>query len=183
MSERFWTHKGSMALILSVAVNIFLLAFTLGHFNGRQQAPFDRMMMAGNRPYAHGGPGRGFMPPPGIGPHDLFGPKELQLDETRMREHFEKMDALRKDFASKLQAGPVSKEEVAAHFAAFDEVMNNVRMEARDRAVERISSMSDEDRKNFAQKLMRRHEERFDVPMPSPLESPDNAPSGSPKLP
>lgn len=172
MSECPLNTKGRVILLASVALNIFLVAFVAGRLNVNNPPPpppaaeqadeagdrADRPLRRGfrNDPDDRAKAGRKGMMPPMFGPRDLFEPDELRADETRMRENFEKMDALRKAFAAQLQAGPISKDDVLKHFASIDDVMGTVKKEAQDRAATRISSMSDEDRGKLAQTLLER---------------------------
>ena len=208
MSECGLDNKGRVALLASVAVNIFLVAFVLGRvgvrdlppppFGGPQQVAEDGqpMMPQGDRPMMqrrHDGSGmmrgdgqglhRGMMrgvPPMAFGPGDLFAPDEMAEDETRMQEHFSKMDALRKDFAAQLQAGPVSKEAVLKHFADIDGIMDTVRKQAQERAANKIASMSEEDRKRFVETLMNREDRPFSRGPRSEQMQPQQAPSAKP---
>jgi hypothetical protein len=148
MTECSWGNKGRVALLASVAANIFLAAFVLGHLSGESYAPplppeMDRGVMH-----------RGF--PPHMGPKDLFRPGEVSADETRMREDFEKMQSLRTAFAEKLQAGPVSKENALRHFDEIDQVMGGVKKDAQERFASKIASMSEEERKQLAERLRER---------------------------
>jgi len=129
------------------------------------------------------GPHRGMMrgvPPMAFGPGDLFAPDEMSEDETRTRENFDKMDALRKDFAAQLQSGPVTKDAVLKHFSDIDGVMDTVKKQAQERAANKIASMSEEERKRFAETLLNRedrpmhHWRRGDSPE---LQKPPEAPA------
>ncbi|MDD3371746.1 MAG: hypothetical protein PHE27_07995 [Alphaproteobacteria bacterium] len=164
---------GRVALVVSVAANIFLVAFVLGRLTvGQPPAAAPANFRGMMRP-----PAGHMMPPPMFGPSDLFGPDEVRADETRMREHFDKMDSLRKAFASQLQAGPVSKDDVLKHFADIDQALVNVKKEAQERAAEKISSMSDDDRSHLAQTLLHRGQGPFGNGKP------DNIPPVGPKAP
>jgi hypothetical protein len=142
--------KCRIVFFASMAVNIFLVALMLGHWSAPLMPPPPPMV----------GPG-GFGPPPAFGPGDIFRPEEMNADEARMRKDFEKMESLRKAFAAQLEAGPVNKENVLKHFAAMDEIMDGVQKEVRERAAEKISSMSESERKNFAHMLTSREKEHF----------------------
>ncbi|MDD4615800.1 MAG: hypothetical protein PHW76_01590 [Alphaproteobacteria bacterium] len=140
--------KSRAALLASVAANIFLVAFVLGNATGHKPPPaMEPPTGRGHSPH--------LMAPHMMGPGDLFAPDQLRADEARMRENFAKIEGLRKSFADKLKAGPVTKEEALKHFADIDAIMETVKTEARDRAAARISSMSDEERKELAEKLSR----------------------------
>ncbi|MDR3424570.1 MAG: hypothetical protein P4M13_05765 [Alphaproteobacteria bacterium] len=152
MTDYASDKKYRAALLASVAANIFLVAFTLGRFSAPDMPP----PMGAHGMFPPGIQRGEPMPPPFFGPGDLFGPGEIREDETRMRENFEKMNALRQNFAKKLQSGPVSKEDVLKHFADVGQVMEGVKKEAQEKAAEKISAMSAEDRDRLAQTLLSR---------------------------
>lgn len=150
--------KTIIALAASVGLNIFLAAFALGHTFTLHPHPGDVGPMpppsfAMNKPA--GGPGMPF-----FGPQALFTADEMRAQEEKMRDNFEKVAGLRKTFAEKLSAGAVTREEALAHFAAIDQIMDPVRKEAQGKAADKISQLSDEDRRTFAQNLAR-HESRM----------------------
>lgn len=173
--------KTQVALAGSLAANIFLVAFVLGRssapgmmppppFGGPPPGgpgmhgemppppPGGGMFGEGPPPGGPGGPGgpppHPHMGPPLFAPHELFTPEEMKADFSRMQENFEKMKAARTDFATKLKAGPLTKDDVLKHFADVDQLMEGVRKATQDKAAEKISKMSDEDRQKFADKLL-----------------------------
>lgn len=156
MSDYSSEKKNRVALFVSVAANIFLFAFLLGRFSSHEMPPHQFGPMGMNPPNMQQGgmPGAGI--PPFFGPGDLFGPNEMHANEASMHENFDKMEVLRNALAVQLQAGPVSKEEVLKHFADLDQVVDAVKKEAQGRAADKISAMSEEDRKHFAQMLQNR---------------------------
>ena len=168
--------KGKNALLLgSVAANIFLVAFTIGRWSAPGMMPPPPMMFAGHEQAMHGAPGepppwmnhgeRGDLgpegrggpgmppPPPMFGPDDVFSPQEMQQNMQEMQQSFEKVQGLRKNFAAKVEKGPVTKEEVLQHFADIDAVMGSVKGKVQEKTAEKISTMSDDDRKKFAARL------------------------------
>ncbi|MDR3448949.1 MAG: hypothetical protein P4M15_04235 [Alphaproteobacteria bacterium] len=169
MTDNCSGKKGGAALFVSVAANIFLVAFTLGRFStpgfmpppgfGGHAMMFLPGMHAGPPPFGESGD---FMPPPSplFGPGDLFTPDEVRADELRMREDFAKIEGLRKDFATQLETGPISKDDVLKHFSDIDQVMNTVKKEAQTRAADKISAMSPEDRQKFAQSMLGKENRR-----------------------
>jgi hypothetical protein len=162
MNDSISSQKTRIALLVSLAVNIFLVAFVLGQFSGHERfmpLPMEPQGMF----QAHMPPG--FAHPPIFGPGDIFEPNEIRADEARMSANFEKMEDTRKAFAAQLQAGPVSKEEVLKHFAAMDEIMEGIKKEAQERAANKISSMSEEERKRLAQ-FLTSHDGEPPRPMP-----------------
>lgn len=151
--------KPYVGLAASLAANIFFAAFILGHVVSPHGHPGDQ------------GPGPAPQPPaaqqngplqrgggPLFGPQALFTPEEMRAQEDVMRTNFEKVGALRKAFAEKLAAGPVTQEEAQAHFAAIDEVLDPVRKATQAKAAEKIAALSDEARAAFAQNLTLREE-------------------------
>ena len=156
MNECSSDKKCHIAFFASIAANIFFVAFALGRLGPHDMFP---------QPMEHGGPFHAEMrpglPPPMFGPGDLFEPDEMRADEARMRKDFDEMDALRKTFATQLQAGPVSKESVLKHFADIDQVMDGIKKEAQGHVADKISSMSEDERKHFAQTLLDRGKEPF----------------------
>lgn len=93
---------------------------------------------------------------------------EMKEQTARLRKQFDQLIALRLDFARRLQNGPVSKEEVLRYFAETEEVLESERKQAQQEAVDRISSMSPEDRKRFAQRLLASTQPGFPVPPDAP---------------
>lgn len=156
-------------LIGSVALNIFLIAFVLGRFSapGMMMPPFAGMMPPGMPPMMggpHGMPGRGvpFPPPPFIGLNDIFNEDEMREVFTKIGETFAQLQVIRSDFAKQVEAGPVSKEEALANFSRIDEAMMNVKESFQQKAAEKISQMTPEQRKRFAEKLASKEPPRFD---------------------
>ncbi len=153
MSECSLDKKGHIALVTSVAANIFMVAFLLGKMGAGPEAPPQPSgPMGAMSPQA----GPGFVPPPAFGPGDLFKPEDLQADEIRLQSKFEKMDALRKDFAKQLESSAITKEQALKHFADINQIMDGVKKEAQERMADKIASMSETERKNFAQTLINR---------------------------
>jgi len=149
MSECSTDKKCRALFIASIAANIFLVAFILG-----RATPYALPPLPPDHPppfqEGMGPPG----PPPTFGMRDLYNPKELRVEEEHVHEYFSKMNKLRNDFAMRLQEGPISKEEVLKHFTVFDSVLENIEDETRGSAAEKISLMSEQERKNLASKLL-----------------------------
>lgn len=157
MSDHNQNCKTQGFLFLSVAVNIFLVAFVLGRFSAPMPPPHGPMgfgipggMMPPPMEMRHGDRG----PPPFMGPGQLFSPDEMKKEDELMHQSFEKANALRRDFAARLDKGAVTKDEVLQHFAGVDQVMDGVRKEAQEKAAEKISAMSQDDRLKFARSLL-----------------------------
>lgn len=149
--------KQRAPLFISLATNVFLVAFVLGRLSGPGVLPpphawFDDHGMLPPPEMHHHDHG----PPPFLGPDSLFSPDEMKADEQRMRQDFNKMSALRQDFAARLKTGPVAKEDVLKHFTDLDQIMDGVRKEAQQKAAEKISAMSPEERQKFVHMLMER---------------------------
>jgi hypothetical protein len=172
MSDMGLGHKGRIALLGSIILNIFFVAFILGRISvfglmpppppfgmGDHMPP--HMMFGATPPPPFGGMMRGGMhgempmppPPPFFSPADLFTPEEMKQDFAKMEENFGKMRTLRQDFGKQLEQGPVSKEDVLKHFAVIDQLMESVKKQMREKAAEKISAMSPEERKRFADRL------------------------------
>lgn len=142
-------------------------------FPGREQAMQAPMMPQGQMPPngmpgqmgGHGGQmggpgmglngrGPGMPPPPGFGPQAVLNPQEMQETAAEMQKNFEKMQSIRADFAMKLQNGSVTKEEALKHFADIDSVMDGMKAKMQEKTAEKISTMSDDERRNFATHLL-----------------------------
>ncbi len=139
--------KLSVALLVSAAINIFLVAFVLGRMGPPMMPPPPELRggIAEGMPHRH---------PPTFGPIDLFAPKELQAEESRLRPKFEEMDAMRRAFAGQLKAGQVSKEDVLKHFDSIDRIMESVKKEMQERAAEKIGRMTESERERFSRFLL-----------------------------
>lgn len=92
-------------------------------------------------------------PPPFISPMDVFSREEMEQEFAQMRANFEQIAALRIEFAQKLDASGMAKEDVLSHFAEVDALMSKVRTESQQKLAERISAMSEQERKALAAKL------------------------------
>lgn len=179
--------KQRLLFIGSIALNIFLVAFVLGRLSVFGFAPPPP-------PPPFGAPGvHGEMPPPPppVGMSGLLSREEMREQMKGMRENFGKIREIRKGFAEKLKAGPVTKEEALAHFAQIDGMMDGVRKQTQVKMAEKISSLSAEDRLRFAEKLDRpmrkdrRHDfhkgrgadqDKDDLPPPPPEEGAEDKP-------
>lgn len=183
MNDSTSQHNRWIALFVSLAVNIFLIAFMLGRFSSpglMPPPPFDLGGMPMPPPIMAGGPhssmpmdkGGHRMPhPPFFGPGDLFTPDEMQANGEPLRENFEKLNALREAFAKKLTDGAVSKEDVLKHFADMDQIFDQVRKQTQQKAAEKISNMSPEERQRFA-KTLGKPVAQDPIPTPPPAASP-----------
>lgn len=175
--------KSHLAFIGSVALNIFLLAFVLGRMSMAPPPPPPP-------PFGEHGPRGMHGGGPFFSPSGLFTPEEMKAEMAKGKENFDKMRDLRKAFAAKLKQGPVTRDEVAAHFAEMDKMMDTMRKSTQKRVADKITSMSDEDRTRFADKLLedkpgpRFGEDRgphSDAPPPPPPGGPgDGAPPAPP---
>jgi len=140
------------ALLGSLALNIFLVAFGLGR--GGMHPPADVLI----GPYgkvgheAAGGTGK-MPPPPFMRPDMLFSKEEMAEGFATMKESFKTLGKNRKEFADTLEARPVSKEEVLAHFAELNRETDRLRDDFQQRAAEKISALPENKREEFAKKL------------------------------
>ena len=72
-----------------------------------------------------------------------------------MQATFKKIGILRSDFAQKLKDGPVGRGDILKHFDAIDRLMDSVKKQTQERAAEKISAMSPDERERFADRLLR----------------------------
>ena len=158
MSNTGLCNKNRIALLGSIALNIFLVAFVLGHFGAfGMMPPPPPFMMGGHHMMPPMMMGGGMPPPPSFfGPSDLFSREEMKENFAHMQENFEKIQGLRQAFAEQLKNGSVTKEDVLKNFAQIDQLMMDVKKQAQEKAAEKISSMSPEKRKRFADRLLDR---------------------------
>ncbi len=161
-------------LALSLAANIFMGSFMLGRLSMQPPCPPHEMSgqwKGGPHGGPHGGPdggpppgGKGGPPndkdagrrppPPFMSPAGLFTPEEMKAEFGQMQETFSKMDAMRKAFAEKLKTSKATKEEVLRHFDEVDALMQGARKVTQEKAADKISNFTDEQRADFAQKLL-----------------------------
>lgn len=156
--------KNFVPLLISVAINIFLAAFILGRVSmpGMMPPPFEHHHVGiwggsehndmRQHPMAQG-PGHGDHSP-FIGPANIFTPEEMKANEEQMHQTFDKVKALRIEFANQLKKGPVSKEQALQHFAEINKLISTVRSQTQEKAATKISTMSQQEREDFAQKLL-----------------------------
>ena len=155
MSDTGCGNKRRIVLLSSLALNIFLIAFVLGRLSVGAMMP-PPFFEGRDRPHMPFGDMHGGMPPPPpfFSPANLFTPDEMKQDFIAMQDNFNKMRALRQDFSHQLEASPVSKADVLKHFAEIDALMDSVRKQTQQKAAERISTMSQEERQRFAKHLL-----------------------------
>ena len=126
--------KNDKILFASIAANIFFIAFILGGLAKPTNLPF--------------GP-----PPPFLDVFEIVGHKELMEGFSDMQSRFGEIEKARQDLSKKLYQGPVSKEEVINSFGKIEKVMFEVKDRIQDKAAEKISKLSPEERKKLADKL------------------------------
>ena len=166
MSDDKSKKAGRLVFLGSIAVNIFFGAFLLGRLT------LPGMMMPLPPPFGMGGDGmvggppplsrmeghgHGPMPPPSpfFGPSSLFSEEEMREGFVAMQATFKKIGILRSDFAQKLKDGPVGRGDILKHFDAIDRLMDSVKKQTQERAAEKISAMSPDERERFADRLLR----------------------------
>lgn len=135
------------ALLASVALNVFLVAFVLGRMS----------VLPASLPapaFTKGDQRNGPPPPPMFGPQELFGADEMKDHFKEIEGHFEKMQALRKEFAQTLMQGKVTEEQAAQHLAAIDAEMDDVKKSVQGKAAKKIADFPDDKRLKFAKRLM-----------------------------
>lgn len=150
--------KLGVTLATSVALNIFLAAFMLGHVSNMPPLPPEHggAWGMGREHHHHGGPDGMAPPPPFFAPGELFTQEEMKQDAEQMHSSFEAAQALRKAFAERLQKGSISKEEALAHFAEVDRLMDNTKKHMQEKVAEKIAAMNAEERSHFAEALLKR---------------------------
>lgn len=134
------------ALLASVALNVFLAAFVLGRMSVLPTSMPASMMKADFR--------NGPPPPPMFGPQELFGAEEMKDHFKEIEGRFEKVQALRKEFAQTLMLGKVTEEQAAQHLAAIDAEMDGVKKSVQGKAAKKIAALPDDKRIEFAKRLM-----------------------------
>lgn len=154
------------ALLASVALNVFLAAFVLGRMSvlpSSMPAPA----------FTKGDQRNGPPPPPMFGPQELFGADEMKDHFKEIEGRFEKVQALRKEFAQTLMQGKVTEEQAAEHLAAIDAEMDGVKKSVQEKAAKKIANLPDDKRLEFAKRLMEK------APPPPPIEQGGrNGPAG-----
>lgn len=134
------------ALLASVALNVFLVAFVLGRMS---VLPASAPAPAVKAEFRNGPP-----PPPMFGPQELFDADEMKGHFKEIEGRFGKVQALRKEFAQTLMQGKVTEEQAAQHLAAIDAEMDGVKNFVQKKAAQKIAGLSDDKRIEFAQRLM-----------------------------
>jgi uncharacterized membrane protein len=151
-----FTQKPTL-LLASLALNIFMVAFFLGGTIppvGMMPPPFmhDEHFIP-----RHGFGAESHMPPPPFfGPEALFSPEEMQQNFSAMQESFKNGRQLREEFATLLKKEKVTKADVLKHFAAMDQAMDKVKKQMQGKVAEKISSMSQKERQEFAANLLQK---------------------------
>ena len=173
--------KTTAALLASLGFNIFCVAFFLGRVSGPGMLPPPGFGRDGMPPHEHGfehdghfgHEGQKGMPPrpPMFTPDLLFTHEEMEQHFADMKKNFSKVQSLGTAFADKLEKGPVSKEEVAQYIGSVDTTIDAARKAMREKAIDKISTMSEEDRKKLAGRLRERCQEN-----PHPDDKPGDGP-------
>jgi uncharacterized membrane protein len=135
------------ALLASVALNVFLVAFVLGRMS---VLPASLPVPALTKNNTRNGP----PPPPMFGPQELFGADEMKEHFKEIEGHFEKVQALRKEFAQTLMQGKVTERQAAEHLVAIDAEMDGVKKSVQGKAAKKIADLPDDKRLEFAKRLM-----------------------------
>lgn len=87
----------------------------------------------------------------------MFTDEELKAEFSQAQTTFDKIQTLRTAFATKLKASKISKEEVLQHFAETDKLMEELRKTSQEKAAQKISTLTDEQRVKFAEQLEHEH--------------------------
>jgi hypothetical protein len=161
----------SFALLLSLAVNIFLAAFLLGRASTGlggldlgHLSPFHTAAVDAG--FCHHGGLPGEMPPPPDGglsgpPHHppfihsnaVFSEEEMAADEPFIKQEFAKIRELRTTFIQQLATGEVSEHDIDQHFIAVEKVMDELKDHVRKRVAKKIGAMTPEERKQLSERL------------------------------
>jgi len=136
---------------LSIAFNIFLIAFILGrgHFfqSGMHNQPaHDSAAVTPQGPRGYGMLGH----PSALMSQALFSRIEIEADRPYIEEHFERMHKIRKELAAQLRSGKATPESIKQHFAKIDAIMKEVKDHMREKAQSRINTMSPEEKSRLA---------------------------------
>ena len=146
-------------LIISLAVNIFLVAFIIGRASIPTPVSNPNFMFDNhNRMPPPHNMQQGEMPPPPPPPFlfssaDLFNPQEMKEDFFSVQAGFDKIYILRKDFIEQLKKDKITKEEILKHFSEVDKVMSDVRNKTQEKAAEKIVNMTKPQRDEFIEKI------------------------------
>ena len=144
-------------LIVSLAFNIFLVAFVIGRasmppsisnpnfmFDNHNRMPPPHNMQQGEMP----------PPPPFLfSSADLFNHQEMKEDFSSVQAGFDKIYILRKNFIEQLKKDKITKEEILKHFSEVDKVMSDVRNKTQEKAAEKIVNMTKTQRDEFIEKI------------------------------
>jgi hypothetical protein len=177
-------HPRTWLTFTSIALNIFLVAFVFGRMSimpdkaHHERPPFAQEGelcehgVDSHRPPFHGDPmhDRTMPPPPPLfSPEMIFSKEEMEKDFPAVKSKFDAMQVKREEFLKTLEHKQLSKEEILAHFAEIDAIMDGVRVHAQQKAAEKLSSMSEEERKEFITRAQE-HGHRPPPPPHSPEE-------------
>lgn len=151
----------------SLTLNVFLIAFILGKLSVFGPPGGPAMMPPpphGAPPEMAGIPHGGDMPPPppGIGggpggilrPTDLFTPEELQQHFSEMQEAFDRVKAVRTDFANKIKGEGLTREEVLQNLSEVDKIMDGVRSNMQQKAADKLMAMTPDERSRVAERIL-----------------------------
>lgn len=154
------------ALLVSLGINIFLVAFILGRLTGPVM-PMPPMPFGGaDMPSVTAA-----APPAGdeepchskkafYGKKDgvlsgLFSEAEMNTHSEAARTKFDQIKKAKQDFAARLTEGPVSEEEAMAFFTAMGGHFERMKAEMHVKAAAKVAAMDDSQRAAFAARLKR----------------------------
>jgi uncharacterized membrane protein len=126
---------------LSLALNIFLLAFLAG------------------RPGHHSMPPEGMLkpPPPFLRPESVFSAEELAELDQFAQPRFAAMQQLRETFAAQLESDTLPPDALPAYFAATDSIMNELRDHMQEAMSAKLATLPAQARADMAQQLRVQH--------------------------
>lgn len=161
-SEKPAQRVYGLPLLLSVAINIFLVAFFLGRMSPGAFFPGGPKpeMGPGMGPEMGKGPagpmreGRNAPPPFFADMEILLGPEGAASAREDLRETFDEMSDARRDFLKLIQKPDLTKEEVLSHFADMDKIHESLRVRLQNQLADRLVSLSTEERRDTAARAL-----------------------------
>lgn len=149
-------------LLLSIAVNIFLVAFFLGRMSPVAFFPGGPKpdMGPGMGPDMGKGPagpmheGRNAPPPLFADMEILLGPEGAARAREDLRETFDDMSDARRDFLKLIEKPDLTREEVIAHFAGMDKIHESLRVRLQNQLADRLVSLPLEERRDTAARAL-----------------------------
>ncbi len=150
----------SYAMLASLALNIFLVAFMLGR--GSAMLPGFSPPMGGMPPMVAGSmmppgmPGGNPMArPPFIMPGMVLSKEEMDAELGFAMARFQKMHALREQFAADVEKDDLTPAQIKQHFEQIEAVMEELKNHMKEKITAKLTRMSPEERRRFVKEMMR----------------------------